>query len=101
VVGWKDDMRRERTKTIMNNGLDPTWDVKFMFPIVAPELALLCIYLWDAGTSADDLLGHFVVPVPALRTGIHAVPFIDNTRERKRIPGAYLLCHFGKDGGVE
>jgi hypothetical protein len=91
VVGWKDDTKRERTKTVSNNGLDPAWNVEFAFPIVAPELDLLCVNLWDADTSGDDIVGHFVVPVVAIREGLHSVPFLDNTRERKRIRGAWTL----------
>jgi hypothetical protein len=95
VVGWKGDTIRYRTKTISNNGLDPTWKEEFRFSMVAPELDLLAIYLWDAGAT-DEIVGHFVAPVVAIREGIHAVPFLDNSRERKRIVGAYLLCIFSK-----
>jgi hypothetical protein len=92
VVGWKEDTKKERTKTISNNGLDPFWGQDFTFSLVAPELDFLCFYLWDFDTaSADDLVGHFVVPVQAILPGLHSVPFYDNSRERKWIRGSWLL----------
>jgi hypothetical protein len=99
LAGWKgtltSEQRRRRTKTISNNGLDPTWEEEFKLFSNAPELDLLVIYLWDAGAT-DDILGHFVVPLVAVREGVHSVAFIDGSRERKPIPGAYLLCKFTK-----
>jgi hypothetical protein len=31
VVGWKEDTKRERTKSVSNNGIDPAWNAEFTF----------------------------------------------------------------------
>jgi hypothetical protein len=96
VVGWKEDTKSQKTKTVRNNGLDPNWGVEFEFPLRAPEMDLLCIYLWDGDAGGDDLVGHFVVPVPAIRPGLRSIPLYDGSRERVRFKGAFVLCNFTK-----
>ena len=44
VLGHPDDMKDENkkeTKTVKNNGFNPTWDEAFHFSIKVPDLAIL------------------------------------------------------------
>jgi hypothetical protein len=97
VLGWKDDTRRERTKAISNNGIDPIFTEKWTFEFAAPEMDIFCVYLWDGGAGGDGLVGHFLCPVLAMRAGLHSVPLIDGSREKVRLKGASLLLKVIKE----
>jgi hypothetical protein len=75
ITGW--DSCQERTRSIQDNGYDPTWLESFDFELVAPELDQIEIYLFDADVTTHERIGHAALPVMALRNGYRSVELAD------------------------
>ena len=46
-----------KTKTIQNNGFNPTWDTYAEFDVNFPELALLEVLIMDDNSGKDGFIG--------------------------------------------
>lgn len=86
------DTAKFETKSIDNNGFNPSWNEKFTFKITAPELALVSFIVNDHDVaSRDDLIAQAVVPVTAIVPGFKMVPlFLENGAPSD----SYLFCRF-------
>jgi Ca2+-binding EF-hand superfamily protein len=94
VVGWRTDTMDTKTRALCDNGLDPTWNETFSFPLLAPEIDFLVIALWDKDVTSDDLVASYTLPVRAIKPGFRAVPLYKANKHSDRIEGAFLLCNF-------
>lgn len=106
------DVRKFKTKTVLNNNFDPVWREQFCFPLYSPNLALL---LFQVKTGADlkkqasvihlgetkDALQNTLrqdkttfyssLPVSCLRQGSRVVTL--KTRKSDPIPDARILIN--------
>jgi phosphatidylinositol phospholipase C delta len=84
---------KSTTKTIDNNGFNPTWNEEFTFTINNLELALLNIRVMDKDIDADDEVCEATIPVHCLRLGYRAVSMRLSVGG-ERLDLATVLCHF-------
>lgn len=70
VFGVPKDELKQKTRTIKDNGFNPTWNEEFSFLLHAPEVAMLrfCVKDFDS-TSSNDFVGEFSIPVTSIRPG--------------------------------
>lgn len=79
IHGLPCDQKQQKTKEIVNNGLDPIWNEKFTFYIKYPQMALVYFVVYDHDSfTRDDELAHFCVPFKLMQTGLKIFIFINN-----------------------
>ncbi|VDN51859.1 unnamed protein product [Dracunculus medinensis] len=68
--GIPPDCKKFKTKSIRNNGFNPTWNETFITVVHYPEFAFmrLCVKDFDS-TSANDFVGEYTVPIDSIRPG--------------------------------
>ncbi|XP_015260383.1 PREDICTED: 1-phosphatidylinositol 4,5-bisphosphate phosphodiesterase delta-1-like isoform X1 [Cyprinodon variegatus] len=92
IYGVPADNASKETQCIQNNGFNPTWNEKFVFPIHVPELALLRFVLEDYdSTSQNDHIGNYCLPLTSVQNGYRHVPLL--TKRGDVIPSAGLFVH--------
>ncbi|CAI5469153.1 unnamed protein product [Closterium sp. Yama58-4] len=79
----------------------PSWDdTTLEFPLVLPELALLCIEVLEKDQFNDEFAGQVVLPVASLKPGFRCVSLYDRKGHPlvevagEEVVGPRLLCHF-------
>ncbi|KAH3756278.1 phosphoinositide-specific phospholipase C [Pelomyxa schiedti] len=80
-----------RTRSIENN-LNPVWNETANFGIQCSSTAVLIIRLDKNDRIGKSRIGHYVVPVECIRSGVRFVPLLDDLSSP--IPFANLLCRF-------
>ena len=64
------DQQSKRTKSIDNNGFDPTWNETFQFDITFPQMCLVRFDVYDYDMfTRDDILAYFCLPMTTIQTG--------------------------------
>ena len=81
VVGVDNDSAmKKRTQVVRDNGLTPVWNETFQFEVSMPELACLCITVFDEDIFGDsNAIGQSVLPLGTkdsltLRNGWRSIP---------------------------
>eukprot|EP00042_Codosiga_hollandica_P048616 m.547550 g.547550 ORF g.547550 m.547550 type:complete len:529 (-) comp57702_c0_seq1:31-1617(-) len=70
IFGIPLDCAKARTRTIINNGFLPIWNETLEFEVRVPELAMVCIQVWDEDQlTVDDFLAQFVIPFTSIQEG--------------------------------
>ncbi|CAI7750067.1 unnamed protein product [Closterium sp. NIES-54] len=79
----------------------PCWDgTTLEFPLILPELALLCIEVLEKDQFNDEFAGQAVLPVASLKPGFRCVSLYDRKGHPlvevagEEVVGPRLLCHF-------
>ncbi|CAI6005291.1 unnamed protein product [Closterium sp. NIES-65] len=79
----------------------PCWDSTTLeFPLILPELALLCIEVLEKDQFNDEFAGQAVLPVASLKPGFRCVSLYDRKGHPlvevagEEVVGPRLLCHF-------
>ncbi|CAL9180361.1 unnamed protein product [Musa hybrid cultivar] len=92
IAGVPVDTTMEKTQ-IIKDCWTPVWDAEFEFKLTVPELALLCIEVFEHDVSdQDDFAGQTCLPVWELRTGIRSVSLCD--RKGRTLKSVKLLMRF-------
>ncbi|WKY00463.1 hypothetical protein Q1695_014928 [Nippostrongylus brasiliensis] len=100
IFGIPGDCAEERTKTVRNDGHNPSFDESFQFQVSVPELALVRFLVLDDDFIGDDFIGQYTVPFDCLQPGFRHVPLLNN--EGDPMPNATLFVHIAvtnKRGG--
>ncbi|GJP31053.1 hypothetical protein CLOM_g8191 [Closterium sp. NIES-68] len=91
----------EKKLDVCNDTWCPSWDsVTLEFPLILPELALLCIEVLEKDQFQDDFGGQAVLPVASLKPGFRCVSLYDRKGHPlvevggEEVVGPRLLCHF-------
>ncbi|XP_022652107.1 1-phosphatidylinositol 4,5-bisphosphate phosphodiesterase gamma-1-like isoform X2 [Varroa jacobsoni] len=94
VIGADYDCAKQKTVTISDNGLNPSWSNEhFVFDVMNPELALLRFAIFDEDMFGEpNFLGHATYPLLCLRPGYRSVPLKNEYSESLEL--ASLLVHF-------
>ncbi|KAK3086130.1 hypothetical protein FSP39_013958 [Pinctada imbricata] len=77
IVGIDDDITKNKTTTISDNGLNPIWKDQnnLVFDLLCPELALIHFVVYDEDTFGEpNFLGQATFPVCGLKSGYRSVP---------------------------
>lgn len=84
-----DTVRRKRTKTIPNNGLNPIYNEEpFEFKkVVLPELACLRFAAYE---ESGKFIGHRIVPVIGLRPGYRHVTLRNESGQPLMLPSLFV-----------
>ncbi|KAI1295355.1 1-phosphatidylinositol 4,5-bisphosphate phosphodiesterase beta-3 [Halotydeus destructor] len=84
-----DSVRRKRTRTIANNGINPVYgDELFIFKkVVLPELASLRIAAYE---ESGKLIGHRVLPVVGLRPGYRHISLRNEASQPLLLPSLFV-----------
>ena len=87
-------VQRRQTKTVLNNGFNPTFEDGQMGPFTAPdpELSFVRIAVMDDDTGKDRLAAVSCLPIAAIRPGVRHVPLFD--ARGAEVPYAGVLCRF-------
>ncbi|CAF1531346.1 unnamed protein product, partial [Didymodactylos carnosus] len=82
TYGVNSDCQEEKTRAIIDNGLNPSWNETIVFEISVPELCLVRFVIFDRDiVGFDDILGSFCLPLTTIQTGyrhIHLRAMDDN-----------------------
>ncbi|XP_015782614.1 1-phosphatidylinositol 4,5-bisphosphate phosphodiesterase classes I and II [Tetranychus urticae] len=84
-----DTVRRKRTKTVPNNGINPIYDDEpFIFKkIVLPDLACLRVSAYEEG---GKLIGHRILPVVGLRPGYRHIALRNESGQSLTLPTLFV-----------
>lgn len=91
---------RVKTRTISDNGFTPIWDERFEFKVSFPEMACLCLVVYDEDTFGDAVVvGQSVIPLgskeePTIRSGWRSVQLYDTYNHE--MPLTSVLIHVTK-----
>lgn len=92
IAGVPADEVMKRTK-IEEDKWTPVWNEEFVFPLTAPEMALLRVEVREYDMSEkDDFGGQTCLPVSEIKPGIRAVPIYN--RKGVKLPSVRLLMRF-------
>uniref|UniRef100_A0A0K0DG65 Phosphoinositide phospholipase C n=1 Tax=Angiostrongylus cantonensis TaxID=6313 RepID=A0A0K0DG65_ANGCA len=69
IFGIPSDCAEERTKTVKNDGHNPSFDESFQFQVSVPELALVRFLVLDDEFIGDDFIGQYTIPFECLQPG--------------------------------
>ena len=83
----------QRTRTVRQNGFNPTWDESFEFRIANVECATATLRVMTKMGHLDEELSESTCPLISLRRGIRAVPLY-SCADGSRIHVGSLVCHF-------
>ncbi|KYR02620.1 phosphoinositide-specific phospholipase C [Tieghemostelium lacteum] len=93
IHGCPSDSKKEKTKTINNNGFNPHWDEEFEFNLVNSQLALLLIRVDDADSlGRHNRIGHYCLRVENIKPGYRVIKLKNDFGDV--IPMANLFCKF-------
>ncbi|XP_004687443.1 PREDICTED: 1-phosphatidylinositol 4,5-bisphosphate phosphodiesterase gamma-1 isoform X2 [Condylura cristata] len=83
VAGAEYDSTKQKTETVVDNGLNPLWQAKaFHFQISNPEFAFLRFVVYEEDMFSDqNFLAQATFPLKGLKTGYRAVPLKNNYSE--------------------
>uniref|UniRef100_A0A0R3S729 Phosphoinositide phospholipase C n=1 Tax=Elaeophora elaphi TaxID=1147741 RepID=A0A0R3S729_9BILA len=71
IFGCPTDCTEERTRTIINDGANPSFDESFQFEITVPEMALIRFLVLDDDFIDDDFIGQYTIPFECIKNGNH------------------------------
>eukprot|EP00045_Choanoeca_perplexa_P014298 m.167405 g.167405 ORF g.167405 m.167405 type:complete len:851 (+) comp16635_c0_seq2:253-2805(+) len=92
ISGVNDDCVKKVSKTINNNGFNPTWNETFEFDLKFAELALLSFRVYDVDKfSRNDFIAQAVIPIHSLQPGYRHVQLF--THDNSRVEGSRLFVH--------
>uniref|UniRef100_A0A7I4YAT9 Phosphoinositide phospholipase C n=2 Tax=Haemonchus contortus TaxID=6289 RepID=A0A7I4YAT9_HAECO len=91
IFGIPGDCAEERTKTVRNDGHNPSFDESFQFQVSVPELALVRFLVLDDDFIGDDFIGQYTIPFECLQPGFRHVPLLNS--EGDPLPNATLFVH--------
>ncbi|XP_045101116.1 1-phosphatidylinositol 4,5-bisphosphate phosphodiesterase gamma-1-like isoform X2 [Portunus trituberculatus] len=93
IIGFGEDSNGKRTtKTVRDNGLNPTWCHLMGFKVSNPECALIRFVVGDDDSLREpSQIGHATYPVLCLREGFRSVPLKNHYSEEIEL--ASLLIH--------
>jgi len=77
IKGIDKDCKTEKTATVMNNGLNPSFkgkNNKFVFNLHCPEVAMVVFSVFDENKLKNDRVAWYAIPVGCLRMGYRVVP---------------------------
>ncbi|CAI5995541.1 unnamed protein product [Closterium sp. NIES-64] len=100
IEGAPSDSAEKKLDTCSDNWC-PCWDSTTLeFPLILPELALLCIEVLEKDQFNDEFAGQAVLPVASLKPGFRCVSLYDRKGHPlvevagEEVVGPRLLCHF-------
>ena len=70
IHGVPSDECEQKTRVIVDNGFNPTWNENFKFNINCPELAIVRFTVKDEDVGKDDLLGYYAIRFECMRKGL-------------------------------
>ncbi|CAL8240638.1 unnamed protein product [Merluccius merluccius] len=92
IYGVPQDLAKEETSHIQNNGFNPVWNETLNFVVHTPELALVRFVVEDHDTaSRNDFVGQFTLPFASMRTGYRHVHLL--SKDGTSIPHASLFVN--------
>ncbi|EJD74132.1 CBR-PLL-1 protein [Loa loa] len=77
VFGCPTDCTEERTRTVKNDGVNPSFDESFQFEITVPEMALIRFLVLDDDFIDDDFIGQYTIPFECLKNGYRHLPLLN------------------------
>ena len=79
INGVVADVQSQKTKTVKDNGWNPTYDSTMTFTLAAPEYACVLFQVIDAETIGKDLfVAYYTARVTSLREGWRTIPLRDS-----------------------
>lgn len=73
VVGIPADSGKRRTKTVIDNGFNPTWEETITFILTFPSLAIFRFVVWDEDPIGRDFIGQVTLPFSSVMQGYRHV----------------------------
>ncbi|VDK79797.1 unnamed protein product [Litomosoides sigmodontis] len=81
IFGCPSDCTVERTRTVKNDGANPSFNELFQFEITIPEMALIRFLVLDDDFIDDDFIGQYTIPFECVKSGYRHVPLLNNEGE--------------------
>lgn len=92
IYGVPADNAEKETKSLDNNGFNPSWNENFQFDVYVPELALVRFLIEDHDSmSGDEFIAQFTLPFNSLKMGYRHVPLLNKNGDL--LPSAGLFVH--------
>lgn len=74
------DIQKHRTKTVMNNGLNPDFDdFHCDFSVLNAQFSVLVLQVFDQDPGIDDPIAFFAAPVSHLKNGLRVAPLYNHS----------------------
>ena len=67
----------KRTRTINDNGFNPTWNEVFTFEVANPDISMLIFTVFDEDVGSQEFIAFGSLPVTCIRPGIRLVNLLD------------------------
>lgn len=87
IAGVDADNKKEKTKSMKNNGYNPVWNEVLGFKVCVPELALVSFTVKEG----DNFLGQNTLPFTSIQQGYRKVPLLSKSSEP--LPYASIFVH--------
>ncbi|KAF1763508.1 hypothetical protein GCK72_011774 [Caenorhabditis remanei] len=91
IFGLPGDCAEERTRTVRNDSINPSFDESFQFQVSVPELALVRFLVLDDDFIGDDFIGQYTIPFECLQPGYRHIYLLNN--EGDPLENATLFVH--------
>lgn len=93
INGVVADVNSQKTKTVKDNGWNPSYDAVMTFDICQPEYACILFHVIDAETIGKDLfVGCYSLRLTSIREGWRTIPLRDS--HGNFYLSASILAHF-------
>jgi phosphatidylinositol phospholipase C delta len=92
IVCEEGENTKLRTRTVLNNGLNPIWNERFSFTIEEPDFAFLrfSIYSSEASRSSSDFIASFTILVQSVEEGYRHAPIYDSLGELVKFSSIFI-----------
>ncbi|CAI8025295.1 1-phosphatidylinositol 4,5-bisphosphate phosphodiesterase eta-1 [Geodia barretti] len=94
TFGRPEDQYMFKTRTIQDNGFNPTWNQSFSFVVHAPDYTYVRFKVMDEdwGPNADDFIGQFSAPLESIMPGYRHIHL---TCSGNALENTSLFVHVG------
>jgi len=81
--------QEKKTRTINDNGFNPTWNEVFSFDVTNPDIAMLLFTVMDEDVGSQEFIAFGSLPVTCIRPGIRLVNLHDGYGNKEQ---DFLFC---------
>lgn len=78
VFGSDGSYKKVKTKTVQDNGFNPSWNEEFEFLVADPELTFLRFVVMDEDLNSSDFIASNAFPLNCLASGFRHLPLYDS-----------------------
>lgn len=82
-------VQEKKTRTINDNGFNPTWNEVFTFEVSNPDISMLLFAVFDEDVGSQEFIAFGSLPVTCIRPGIRLVNLLDGYGNKEQ---DFIFC---------